>query len=162
MAISSKLAEPNKHLGAFICIPDDQVFLAVVTHGGKILSSAELYNLETGTWKTLPSMNERPRARGDTPATSEAPLLVAVVNSYLYAIDYANMEVRKYDKQIKAWATIRRLPERAASMDDWGLAFRACGDRLILIGEPIAMGRVGTSEVNSSVPSVGRLQWNLL
>uniref|UniRef100_M0ZSW6 Kelch repeat-containing F-box family protein n=1 Tax=Solanum tuberosum TaxID=4113 RepID=M0ZSW6_SOLTU len=90
----------------------------------------------------------RARARGDTPATSEAPPLVAVVNSELYAIGYANMEVRKYDKKIKAWATIRRLP-RAASMDDRGLAFRACGDRLIVIGEPIAMG-VGPSEVSSS------------
>ncbi|KAH0692072.1 hypothetical protein KY285_019169 [Solanum tuberosum] len=128
MAISSKLAEPNKHLGAFICIPDDQVCqytvtindmdkisfhntnsslavepellvfgkeilshviyrysiltntwssgiqmnaprclfgsasfgeISILAHGGKILSSAELYNLEIGTWKTLPSMNKR-------------------------------------------------------------------------------------------------------
>ncbi|WMV22724.1 hypothetical protein MTR67_016109 [Solanum verrucosum] len=91
------------------------------------------------------------------PATSEAPPLVAVVNNDLYATDYANMEVRKYGKQIKAQATIRRLPERAASMNDWGLAFRACGDRLIVIGEPIAMG-VGPSDVNSWVPSEGRPQ----
>ncbi|KAG5608164.1 hypothetical protein H5410_019445 [Solanum commersonii] len=31
MSISPKLAEPNKHLGSFICIPDDQVFVSTVT-----------------------------------------------------------------------------------------------------------------------------------
>ncbi|XP_015074125.1 F-box/kelch-repeat protein SKIP11-like [Solanum pennellii] len=178
---------------------------------GNILSSAELYNSETGTWKTLPSMNKRRkmcsavfmdkkfyviggiggtessnalltcgeeydlktgkwteissmspvRARGDMPATSEAPPLVAVVNNDLYAADYADMEVRKYDKKNKTWATIGRLPERAASMNGWGLAFRACGDRLIVIGGPRTMGE-GHIEVNSWVPSEGPPQWNLL
>uniref|UniRef100_A0A3Q7FYN2 Uncharacterized protein n=1 Tax=Solanum lycopersicum TaxID=4081 RepID=A0A3Q7FYN2_SOLLC len=51
------------------------------------------------------------------PATSEAPPLVAVVNNDLYSADYANIEVRKYDKLIKARVTIRRLPERVASMN---------------------------------------------
>ncbi|KAG5629536.1 hypothetical protein H5410_001253 [Solanum commersonii] len=46
------------------------------------------------------------------------------------------MEVRKYDKQNKAQVT----------MNGWDLAFRACGDRLIVIGEPRAIG-VGTPSV---------------
>ncbi|WMV07641.1 hypothetical protein MTR67_001026 [Solanum verrucosum] len=49
-------------------------------------------------------------------------------------------EVRKYDKQNKAQVT----------MNGWDLAFRACGDRLIVIGEPRAIG-VGYFEVNSWV-----------
>ncbi|KAF3644149.1 F-box/kelch-repeat protein SKIP11 [Capsicum annuum] len=176
---------------------------------GNILKSAELYSSETGTWKTLPSMNKQRkmcsavfmdkkfyviggiggtesklltcgeeydlvtgkwteissmspvRARGDTPAASEAPPLVAVVNNDLYAADYADMEVRKYDKQNKAWATVGRLPERAASMNGWGLAFRACGDRLIVIGGPRTMDE-GHIEVNSWIPSEGPPHWNLL
>ncbi|XP_059315919.1 F-box/kelch-repeat protein SKIP11-like [Lycium ferocissimum] len=176
---------------------------------GNILNSAELYNSESGTWKTLPSMNkprkmcsgifmdgkfyaiggiggaesklltcgeeydlekeiwtEIPnmspvRARNDMSSTSEAPPLVAVVKNELYAADYADMEVRKYDKKNKAWVTIGRLPERAASMNGWGLAFRACGERLIVIGGLRAMGE-GYIEVNSWVPSEGPLQWNLL
>ncbi|CAN4124421.1 unnamed protein product [Withania somnifera] len=179
---------------------------------GKILSSAELYNSETGTWRTLPDMNQprkmcsgvfmdgkfyviggiggaeskllrcgeeydlatgtwteipnmspvRPNAaRNDVPATSEAPPLVAVVNNELYAADYTEMEVRKYDKPNKTWVTIGRLPERAASMNGWGLAFRACGDRLIVVGGPRVMGE-GYIEVNSWEPSEGPPQWNLL
>ncbi|XP_060214555.1 F-box/kelch-repeat protein SKIP11-like [Lycium barbarum] len=179
---------------------------------GKILCSAELYNSELGTWKTLPSMN-KPRkmcsgvfmdgkfyviggiggaesklltcgeeydlekemwteipnmsplranaSRNDMPATSEAPPLVAVAKNELYAADYADMEVRKYDKKNKAWVTIGRLPERIASMNGWGLAFRACGDMLVVIGGPRTMGE-GHIEVNSWVPSEGPPQWNLL
>ncbi|MCE3216233.1 hypothetical protein HAX54_005649 [Datura stramonium] len=56
---------------------------------GSILSSAELYNSETGALEDFASMNKP-----------------------------------------------RRLPERAASMNGWGLAFRACGDKLIVIGGP--------------------------
>lgn len=72
------------------------------------------------------------RARDDTPATSEAPTLVTVVNNDLYVADYAYVEVRKYDKQNKARETIGRFPERTTFMNDWGLSFRACGDRLIV------------------------------
>ncbi|KAL1539420.1 F-box/kelch-repeat protein skip11 [Salvia divinorum] len=180
---------------------------------GSILESAELYNSESGTWTTLPSMN-KPRkmcsgvfldgkfyvvggiggadnalltcgeeydlatqtwteipnmspvrtgaARdNEPPATSEAPPLIAVVNNQLYAADYADMEVRKYDKDNRVWVTVGRLPERAYSMYGWGLAFRACGDRLMVIGGPRNAGE-GFIEVNSWVPSEGPPQWHLL
>ncbi|KAK4368599.1 hypothetical protein RND71_012391 [Anisodus tanguticus] len=166
---------------------------------GNILSSAELYNSEAGTWKSLPSMN-KPRkmysgvfmdgkfyviggiggaeskrltygeeydlktstlteipnmspnaVRNDMRATSGSPPLVVVVNN----------EVRKYDKQNKAWVTIGQLPGRASSMNGWDLDFRACGDRILVIGGPVAVG-TEYIEVNSCVPSEGALQWNLL
>ncbi|XP_054794856.1 F-box/kelch-repeat protein At1g74510-like isoform X1 [Prosopis cineraria] len=180
---------------------------------GNILSSAELYNSETGNWETLPNMN---RARkmcsgvfmdgkfyviggigvgnsrqltsgeefdlqtrkwreipnmfpgryggagiAEAPAAAEAPPLIAVVNNVLYAADYALQEVRKYDKVRNLWVTIGRLPERAASMNGWGLAFRACGDRLIVIGGPRDLN-VRAIEVNAWVPGEGEPQWNLL
>uniref|UniRef100_A0A5B6ZWF9 Putative F-box/kelch-repeat protein SKIP11-like n=1 Tax=Davidia involucrata TaxID=16924 RepID=A0A5B6ZWF9_DAVIN len=176
---------------------------------GRILSSAELYNSETGTWETLPNMHKpRKMCSGvfmdgkfyviggiggsdskllmcgeefnletrrwteipdmypvhrevEMPAAAEAPPLVAVVQDELYAADYAHMELRKFEKDTRVWVTIGRLPERAGSMNGWGLAFRACGDQLIVIGGPRALGE-GFIEVNSWVPSEGPPQWNLL
>lgn len=179
---------------------------------GNILSSAELYNSETGAWEMLPSMN-KPRKmcsgvfmdgkfyviggiggsdskplqcgeeynlqtrvwteiadmspvrsgapRENETAAAEAPPLVAVVNNELYAADYADMEVRKYEKESRLWLTVGRLPERAVSMNGWGLAFRACGDKLVVIGGPRALGE-GFIELNSWVPSEGPPQWNVL
>ncbi|XP_051122508.1 F-box/kelch-repeat protein SKIP11-like [Andrographis paniculata] len=186
---------------------------------GNILSSAEMYNSETGRWKTLPSM-KKPRQmcsgffmdgkfyviggvggvdsklltcgeeydlatetwteipnmtpvrsvvedREDDqppPATPEAPPLIAVVNNQLYAADHANMVVRKYNKVDRKWRTIGRLPERADSMYGWGLAFRACGDRLIVVGGPRNNAGEGIIEINSWVPGDGEdpPQWELL
>ncbi|KAJ4844042.1 F-box/kelch-repeat protein skip11 [Turnera subulata] len=181
---------------------------------GNILSSAEMYNSETQTWVTLPSMNKprkmcsavfmdgkfyviggiggsdnQPLTCGEEydleakkwteipnmsparsaaarevemPAAAEAPPLVAVVNDELYAADYADMEVRKYDKVRKSWFPVGKLPERAVSMNGWGLAFRACGDQLIVIGGPRTAGE-GFIELNSWIPSGdGSPEWNLL
>lgn len=128
----------------------------------KLLTCGEEYNLQTRTWTEIPNMSPGRSSRGsDMPATTEAPPLVAVVNNELYAADYADMEVKKYDKERKLWNTIGRLPERAVSMNGWGLAFRACGNRLIVIGGPRTHGE-GFIELNSWVPSEGPPQWRLL
>ncbi|KAG5059411.1 hypothetical protein GLYMA_01G045100v4 [Glycine max] len=128
----------------------------------KLLTCGEEYNLQTRTWTEIPSMSPGRSSRGpEMPATAEAPPLVAVVNDELYAADYADMEVKKYDKERKVWLTIGRLPERAVSMNGWGLAFRACGDKLIVIGGPRTHGE-GFIELNSWVPSEGPPRWDLL
>jgi len=120
--------------------------------------------LETETWTEIPNMSP---VRTDVArefslsASSEAPPLIAVVNNQLYAADYADMSLRKYDKNNKVWTTVGRLPERADSMNGWGLAFRACGDKLIVIGGPRTVGQ-GYIEVNSWVPSDGPPQWVVL
>ncbi|CAH9115184.1 unnamed protein product [Cuscuta europaea] len=130
----------------------------------KLLTSGEEYDLERNVWTEIPNMSP-PRggeARGNAiPSTSEAPPLIAVVNNQLYAADYADMVVRKYDKENRVWFTIGRLPERADSMNGWGLAFRACGDSLIVIGGPRATSP-GFIEVNSWIPSEGPPQWHML
>lgn len=187
--------------------------IAIVAGGcdpnGKILSVAELFNSDTGTWETLPDMNQArklcsgvfmdgkfyvlggigvehsrqltsgeefdlktrkwreipnmfpARDRGQIPATAEAPPLVAVVNNVLYAADYAQKEVKRYVKESNSWITIGRLPQRASSMNGWGLAFRACGDQLIVIGGPFRY-EGSMIEVNAWVPDEGEPQWNLL
>ncbi|KAK3421924.1 hypothetical protein EUGRSUZ_G02517 [Eucalyptus grandis] len=122
---------------------------------GKVLTCGEEYDLKTGRWTEIPDMS--PGRETDIPATAEAPPLVAVVNNELYSADYANMEVRKYSKVRRMWFPVGRLPESAASTYGWGLAFRACGDSLIVIGGP-----QNFIELNSWVPSEGPPRWNLL
>nr|AFD02178.1 putative kelch repeat containing F-box protein [Persicaria minor] len=129
----------------------------------KLLTSAEEFDMETRTWKEIPNMSPvgtGPPRENEMPPSS-APPLVAVVNNELYAADYADMEVRKYNKVTSTWSTVGKLPERAGSMNGWGLAFRGCGDRLIVIGGPRAYGE-GVIEVNSWVPNDDPPQWTLL
>ncbi|KAB2073383.1 hypothetical protein ERO13_A07G070800v2 [Gossypium hirsutum] len=130
----------------------------------KTLTCGEVYDLKTKMWHEIPNMY--PARNGvagatEAPAAAEAPPLVAVVNNELYAADYAEKEVRKYDKEKNLWVALGGLPDRAVSMNGWGLAFRACGDRLIVIGGPRALGE-GMIELNSWVPNDGPPQWNLL
>lgn len=146
----------------------DGKFYVVGGIGGpdlKLLTCGEEYDLVTGTWTEIPNMSPvraGPARENEPPATSEAPPLIAVVNNELYAADYADMVVRKYNKYSGMWVTVGRLPERANSMYGWGLAFRACGDRLIVIGGPRSSGDQGFIEVNSWVPSDGPPQWEML
>lgn len=130
----------------------------------KMLTCGEAYDLKTRTWHEIPDM--LPAQNGgavvtETPAAAGAPPLVAVVNNELYAADYAQKEVRKYDKKNNVWITLGRLPEQAVSMNGWGLAFRACGDRLIVIGGPRALGG-GMIELHSWAPGDGPPKWDLL
>ncbi|PIN04084.1 hypothetical protein CDL12_23385 [Handroanthus impetiginosus] len=142
--------------GAFM----DGNFYVIGGIGGadsQLLTCGEEYNLETGTWTEIPNMSPvRSGAARDNepPVRSEAPPLIAVVNNQLYAANYVDMEVRKYDKENRVWVTEGGLPER----DGWGLAFTACGDRLIVIRGP----RQGFIEVNSWVPSEDPPQWDVL
>ncbi|KAF8117002.1 hypothetical protein N665_0012s0019 [Sinapis alba] len=127
----------------------------------KVLTCGEEYDLETKKWTQIPDLSP-PRSRADMSSANDAPPLVAVVNNQLYAADHADMEVRKYDKEKKKWLTVGRLPERAGSVNGWGLAFRACGERLIVIGGPRNSGG-GFIELNSWIPSNGDPpQWTLL
>ncbi|KAL0732889.1 hypothetical protein Bca4012_009099 [Brassica carinata] len=123
------------------------------------VGGGEEYDLATKKWTEIPEMSP-PRSR-EMPASAEAPPLVAVVNNELYAADHAGMVVRKYDKESKKWFTLGRLPERAGSVNGWGLAFRACGERLIVIGGPKSSGG-GFIELNSWIPDRSPPEWTLL
>ncbi|GAU14386.1 hypothetical protein TSUD_249260 [Trifolium subterraneum] len=178
---------------------------------GNTLSSAELYNSDTGTWEVLPDMNTPrrmcsavfmdgkfyvlggvgvdkktqltcgeefdlttrkwtkitdmyPSQNGGDGANSvigAAPPLIAVVNNVLFAADYAQHAVKRYVKDINSWVTVGSLPDRVTSKDGWGMAFRSCGDKLVVIGGPSIHG-VKTTEVNAWVVDEGAPQWNLL
>uniref|UniRef100_A0A7N0V4G7 Uncharacterized protein n=1 Tax=Kalanchoe fedtschenkoi TaxID=63787 RepID=A0A7N0V4G7_KALFE len=132
--------------------------------GSKVLSCGEVYDLETETWTEIPNMSpgrSTAAMENGMPATAKAPPLIAVVKNELYAADDSDMEVKTYDKKRRVWLSVGRLPDRVVSMNGWGLAFRACGDQLTVIGGPRTMGE-GFIEINSWVPGKGPAQWSLL
>lgn len=129
-----------------------------------LLTCGEVYDLETKTWREIPDIFPAVSNGGggfDASSTSKAPPLLAVVKNELYAVCHLEKELRKYDKEWNLWVPVGLLPERAASMNGWGLAFRACGDKLIVIGGPRSSGG-GVIEVNSWIPDEGPPKWTLL
>ncbi|CAN8305239.1 unnamed protein product [Cochlearia groenlandica] len=145
-----KMNKPRKMSSGVFMDGKFYVIGGIGGHDSKVLTCGEEYDLETKKWTDIPEMSP-PRSR-EMPASQEAPPLVAVVNNQLYAADHADMEVRKYDKKSRKWFTLGRLPERADSVNGWGLAFRACGKRLIVIGGPKNSGG-GFIELNSWIPT---------
>ncbi|PKA66624.1 F-box/kelch-repeat protein SKIP11 [Apostasia shenzhenica] len=121
-----------------------------------LLTCGEEFDPEKGTWRVIPNMSL------GLNGASGAPPLVAVVNNQLYAAHYAHQEVRKYDKENNVWITLGKLPERPVSMNGWGLAFRACGEQLVVIGGPRALGG-GVIELHSWIPKDGEPpEWNMI
>ncbi|URE34177.1 Kelch motif [Musa troglodytarum] len=121
----------------------------------EMLTCGEEYDLERGSWRVIPNMS------AGLNGASGAPPLVAVVNNDLYAAHYADKEVRKYNKDNNAWVTLGKLPERSVSVNGWGLAFRACGEWLIVIGGPRG-SHGGIIELNSWIPNEGPPEWNMI
>ncbi|KAF8103290.1 hypothetical protein N665_0188s0231 [Sinapis alba] len=129
-----------------------------------MLMCGEVYDLKKRTWTLIPNMLPGSNGGGDSSAAavSGAPPLLAVVKDELYAANYAQQEVRKYDKRCNVWNRVGSLPERASSMNGWGMAFRACGDQLVVVGGPRALGG-GFIEINACVPREGEaLHWRVL
>ncbi|KAH9288429.1 hypothetical protein KI387_032546 [Taxus chinensis] len=121
------------------------------------LTCGEEFNLETRTWQKIPNMYP------DGNGVAHAPPLVAVVNDQLYAVEYSQNEVKNYNKETNTWKVLGRLPVRAYSTNGRGLAFKACGNDLIVIGGQ--RGPDGESiEMNSwhPTPDEGPPQWNVL
>ncbi|XP_044476917.1 F-box/kelch-repeat protein At1g26930-like [Mangifera indica] len=159
---------PNMHKprkmcsGAFI---DSKFYVigGIGIENPSMLTCAEVYDLEENTWTVIPNMF--PPRNGEvevaTFAVGGAPPLIAVVKNELYAADYVRHEVSKYDKERNEWITLGRLPERADSINGWGIAFKGCGDMLVVIGGPTNSGG-GMVEINAWVTGEGPPEWNLL
>lgn len=98
------------------------------------LTCGEEYNIETRIWRRIENMYPGSNIGTQFPPAMRSPPLVAVVNNQLYSADQATNEVKKYDKSNNSWSVVKRLPVRADSSNGWGLAFKACGDSLLVIG----------------------------
>jgi len=124
------------------------------------LTCGEEYNMETGTWRRVENMYPVSDAAGREPAMCSPPL-VAVVNNQLYSADQSTNEVKKYDKINNSWSIVKRLPVRADSSNGWGLAFKACGNSLLVIGGH--RGPEGEVIVlHAWDPKDGNQDWNVL
>lgn len=92
------------------------------------LTCGEEYDLDRRRWRRIRNMYP-----GGNRAM-QSPPLVAVVNNQLYSADQSCNEVKKYDKENNCWSVVKTLPVRADNYNGWGLAFKACGDRLLVVG----------------------------
>ncbi|XP_058083976.1 F-box/kelch-repeat protein SKIP11-like [Magnolia sinica] len=116
----------------------------------------EEYDLEKRSWRIIPDVYPVPCV------PTVPPLAIAVVNNELYAADHAPRELRKYDKQKKRWIILGRLPEGLVSTNGWGIGFRGCGKRLVVVGGVKGKRGSGTVEIYSWDPVDGVPRWELL
>ncbi|XP_038693207.1 F-box/kelch-repeat protein At5g60570-like isoform X2 [Tripterygium wilfordii] len=123
------------------------------------LTCGEEYDLETRKWRKIEAMS--PNVSG----AAHAPPLVAVVDNQLYAVESLTNMVKKYDKVKNTWDELGRLPVRADSSDGWGLAFKACGGELLVVGGqrvPEGVAIVLNSWSPKSGVNNGNLDWKVL
>ncbi|MCO5575163.1 hypothetical protein L7F22_028960 [Adiantum nelumboides] len=104
--------------------------------GGKdkdhnVLTSGEVYDPLSKTWKIIPNMYVPPET---APSFEPSPPLVAVVNNELYAIESSSNLLKGYIKSSNTWKVLGRVPVRTDVCNGWGLAFKALGDELFVIG----------------------------
>ncbi|KMZ65207.1 Kelch repeat-containing protein [Zostera marina] len=118
---------PRKLCSGFFMDGNFFVIGGMSSHTDSLICGEE-YNLETRAWRRIPNMYP-----GGNRAT-QSPPLIAVVNNQLYAADQTSNDVKKYDKQNNKWNFVKPLPVRADSYNGWGLAFKACGNKLLVIG----------------------------
>ncbi|KAE8670984.1 F-box/kelch-repeat protein [Hibiscus syriacus] len=98
------------------------------------LTCGEEYNMGTRSWRRIENMYPGSYAGGTFNPAMRSPPLVAVINNQLYCADQSTNEVKKYDKVNNSWSVVKRLPVRADSSNGWGLAFKACGNSLLVVG----------------------------
>ncbi|XP_042382932.1 F-box/kelch-repeat protein At1g26930-like [Zingiber officinale] len=123
----------------------------------KALTCGEVYDFAARTWRLIHGMSHGNGLNG----ASDAPPLLAVVKDELYAAHYKDNEVWKYVKEKNSWEKIGLLPERSGSVDGWGIAFRSCGKKLVVIGGPRGNHR-GIVELNSWIPNRSEPEWKLM
>ncbi|KAF8395214.1 hypothetical protein HHK36_019157 [Tetracentron sinense] len=123
------------------------------------LTCGEEYDLQTRKWRKIEGMY--PNVNN----AAQAPPLVAVVDNQLYAVEYLTNMVKQYDKEKNTWAVLGGLPVRADSSKGWGLAFKACGKKLLVVGGqrgPEGEGIVMRTWCPKSGANNGTLEWKVL
>uniref|UniRef100_A0A5B6ZH93 F-box/kelch-repeat protein n=1 Tax=Davidia involucrata TaxID=16924 RepID=A0A5B6ZH93_DAVIN len=154
---------PNMHSPRRLCsgfFMDGKFYvIGGMTSPTDSLTCGEEYDLNTRNWRKIEGMYP------NISRAAQAPPLVAVVNNQLYAVEHLTNMVRKYDKEKNSWDVLGRLPVRTDSSNGWGLAFKACGGELLVVGGQ--RGPEGEAIVlNSWCPKSGikngTLDWKVL
>ncbi|XP_037419445.1 F-box/kelch-repeat protein SKIP11-like [Triticum dicoccoides] len=127
-----------------------------VANNSQLLTCGEEYDLNRQSWRVIDSMSEGLNINGNG-----APPLIAVVNNELYAADYRENGLKRYDKLNNEWTSLGNLPAHRPSMNGWGIGFQSCGDRLIFIGgQRTSVGSM--VELFSWIPDEQPPVWNLV
>lgn len=136
------------------------------------ITSGEEYDPVRNEWRTIENMYPVPAA---TLSMEPSPPLVAVAGNELYAIESACNLLKAYEKRTNTWKVLGSVPVRTDLCNGWGLAFKALGDTLYVIGghrqegEGVAVfswrPQPGTSGpewqlVNSRVDGIGNFLYN--
>ncbi|KAK3012408.1 hypothetical protein RJ639_012057 [Escallonia herrerae] len=154
---------PNMHSPRRLCsgfFMDGKFYvIGGMTSHTDSLSCGEEFDFKTMKWKKIDGMYP------NVNKAAQAPPLVAVVDNQLYAVEHETNMVKKYDKVKNTWSVLGRLPVRADSSNGWGLAFKACGEQLLVVGGQ--RGPEGDAIVlNSWSPKLGvkngTLDWKVL
>ncbi|KAE8788978.1 F-box/kelch-repeat protein SKIP11 [Hordeum vulgare] len=122
------------------------------------LTCGEEYDLNLRSWRVINNMS-----LGLNQTVYGTPLLLAVVNNELYAADYTeNNDLKRYDKLDNKWITLGKLPVQSRHRYCWDMGFRACGDRLIVIGRPNDSTDEEVVELHSWTPDGQPPVWNFV
>ncbi|XP_037462836.1 disease resistance protein RGA5-like [Triticum dicoccoides] len=123
----------------------------------ELLTCGEEYDLNRRSWRVIDNMSQ-----GLNETSQGAPPRIAVVNNELYAADYSeNNDLKQYDKLENKWITLGKLPVQSKNKNGWDMGFRACGDRLIVIGRPNNSSAEKVVELHSWTPDGQPPVWNL-
>ncbi|KAK9280429.1 hypothetical protein L1049_014119 [Liquidambar formosana] len=154
---------PNMHSPRRLCsgfFMDEKFYvIGGMTSPNVSLTCGEEYDLKTRKWRKIEGMYP------NVNRAAQAPPLVAVVDNQLYAVEYLTNMVKKYDKKKNSWDVLGRLPVKADSSNGWGLAFKACGEELLVVGGqrgPEGEGIVLNSWNPKSGVKNGTLDWKVL
>ncbi|KAM3206042.1 hypothetical protein ACQJBY_061618 [Aegilops geniculata] len=131
--------------GAFM----DSKFYVIggITDNQEALTCGEEYDLSQQSWRVIDNMSQ-----GLNQASQGASLLLAAVNNELYAADYIENDLKQYDKLDNKWITLGKLPVQSMYKDGWDMGFRACGDRLIVVGPSNNSSNETVIELHSWTP----------
>lgn len=154
---------PNMHSPRRLCsgffMDENFYVIGGMTSPTDSLTCGEEFDLKTKKWRKINGMYP------NVNRAAQAPPLVAVVANQLYAVEYLSNMVKKYDKEKNTWDVLGRLPVRADSSNGWGLAFKACGEELLVAGGqrgPEGEAIVLNSWCPKSVIKDGTLDWKVL
>nr|BAJ99047.1 predicted protein [Hordeum vulgare subsp. vulgare]BAK01164.1 predicted protein [Hordeum vulgare subsp. vulgare] len=118
----------------------------------EVLTCGEEYDLNLRSWRVIDNMSQ-----------GLNQTFLAVVNNELYVADYGeNNDLKQYDKLDNKWITLGKLPVQSRNKDGAHMGFRACGDRLIVIGRPNNSTDEEVVELHSWTPDGEPPVWNLL
>ncbi|VAH99899.1 unnamed protein product [Triticum turgidum subsp. durum] len=137
---------------------DDKFYvIGGITSSLEVLTCGEEYDLNRQSWRVIDNMSQ-----GLNHTDDGAAPLISVVNNELYGADYSeNNELKQYDKLGNKWITLGKLPVQS-KQKGWDMCFRACGDRLIIIGPPIHSTVEKVLELHSWTPDEQPPVWNLI